>query len=218
MTIQVFSPKWFFHDTLSIEDQETTKKLFSDFLNNDDNFSKPKGWNCAVKSSWGHENNTMSLWHSWLKCIKPTMDKFVGEVGTKVDVDITMQNSWANKYQPQDYQETHDHSDSDGTNISMVYFYKLADESDSGFRFYNNEFSHIRILGIDQVLNTPDEQLTIPKVKDGDILMFPSHYLHFVSPHKGTEERITFSANFKITPVPVDKQSTKATGKDMDIL
>ena len=37
MTIKVFSPKWFFQDQLSIEDQETTKELFSDFLNNDDN-------------------------------------------------------------------------------------------------------------------------------------------------------------------------------------
>ena len=98
MTIQVFSPKWFFQDQLSIEDQETTKELFSDFLNNDDNFLNPKGWNCAVKTSWGHDNNTYELWQSWLKCIKPTMDRFVQHVGTKCDVYIIMDNSWANKY------------------------------------------------------------------------------------------------------------------------
>ena len=90
MTIKVFSPKWFFHDQLSTEDQETTKEIFSDFLNNDDNFLNPKGWNCAVKTSWGHDNNTYELWQSWLKCIKPTMDRFVQHVGTKCDVDITM--------------------------------------------------------------------------------------------------------------------------------
>ena len=63
MTIQVFSPKWFFHDQLSIEDQQKTRELFSDFVNNDDNFQQPKGWNCNVKSSWHHENNTKELWH-----------------------------------------------------------------------------------------------------------------------------------------------------------
>ena len=68
-----------------------------------------------------------------------------------------MENGWANKYEAGDYQEIHDHSDADGTNISMVYFYQLADETDSGFRFYNQEHSTIKLLGIDDVLNTPDE-------------------------------------------------------------
>ena len=217
MTIQVFSPKWFFQDQLSTEDQQKTRELFSDFVNNDDNFGQPRGWSCNVKSSWGRENNTKELWHSWLKNLKPTMDRFVEVVGTKCDVDIIMDNSWANKYDIGDYQEVHDHSDSMRTNISMVYFYDI-DDDDVGFRFYNREHSTIKLLGIDEVLNTPDEQLTIPKVKDGDILMFPSHYLHLVSPHKGSKTRITFSANFKIKPVPVEEVSTNRHGKDMDIL
>ncbi|AGN12108.1 2OG-Fe(II) oxygenase [Prochlorococcus phage P-SSM3] len=217
MTIQVFSPKWFFHDQLSTEDQQKTRELFSDFVNNDDNFQQPKGWNCNVKSSWHHENNTKELWHSWLKHLKPTMDRFVEVVGTKCDVDIIMDNSWANKYDIGDYQEVHDHSDSMRTNISMVYFYDI-DDDDEGFRFYNQEHSTIKLLGIDEVLNTPDEQLTIPKVKTGDVLMFPSHYLHLVTPYKGTNTRITFSANFTIAPVPVEEVSTNRPGKDMDLL
>ena len=216
MTIKVFSPKWFFQDGLSQEDQKKTEELFRDFLNNDKNFRQPRGWNCSVKTSWGHDDN--KLWQKWLPCIKPTMDRFIQHVGTKVDVDITMTNSWANKYKAGDYQEIHDHSDPDGTNISMVYFYQLADETDSGFRFFNQEHSTIKLLGIDSVLNTPDEQLTIPKIQNGDILMFPSHYQHLVSPHRGTGTRITFSANFKISPVPVQKESTTRPGKDMDIL
>ena len=218
MTIQVFSPKWFFHDALSENNQRKTKELFGDFLNNEDNFLTPSGWNCAVKTTWGHENNTRELWHQWLECIKPSMDRFIEQAGAKTDLDISMENTWANKSKVGDYQEIHDHSDPSGTNMSMVYFYQMSSKDDSGFRFYNQEFSTIRLLGIDGVLNTPDEQLTCPKVSNGDILIFPSHYLHLVSPHKGTKERITFSANFKITPVPVDKQSTTATGKDMDIL
>ena len=110
MTIKVFSPKWFFHDQLSIEDQQKTRELFSDFVNNDDNFGQPRGWSCNVKSSWGRENNTKELWHSWLKNLNPTMDRFVEVVGTKCDVDIIMDNSWANKYDIGDYQEVHDHS------------------------------------------------------------------------------------------------------------
>ena len=74
------------------------------------------------------------------------------------------------------------------------------------------------MLGIDDVLNTPDEELTIPKVKDVYILMFASLYLHLVSPHRGSKTRITFSANFKIKPVPVEEVSTNRHGKDMDRL
>ena len=217
MTVQVFSPKWFFHDRLSEEDQQETKEMFSDFLNNEDNFQQPKGWSCNIRTSWMHENNTKELWNGWLKNLKPTMDRFVAEVGTKCDVDIIMDNSWANKYDIGNYQEVHDHSDSMRTNISMVYFYEI-DEDDVGFRFYNKEHSTIRLLGIDEVLNTPDEQLTIPKVKKGDVLMFPSHYLHLVTPYKGSKTRITFSANFTIRPVTEDKESTNRPGKDMDIL
>ena len=217
MTVQVFSPKWFFHDRLSEEDQQETKEMFSDFLNNEDNFQQPKGWSCNIRTSWMHENNTKELWNGWLKNLKPTMDRFVAEVGTKCDVDIIMDNSWANKYDIGNYQEVHDHSDSMRTNISKVYFYEI-DEDDVGFRFYNKEHSTIRLLGIDEVLNTPDEQLTIPKVKKGDVLMFPSNYLHLVTPYKGTNTRITFSANFTIRPVTEDKESTNRPGKDMDIL
>ena len=217
MTVQVFSPKWFFHDRLSEEDQQETKEMFSDFLNNEDNFQQPKGWSCNIRTSWMHENNTKELWNGWLKNLKPTMDRFVAEVGTKCDVDIIMDNSWANKYDIGNYQEVHDHSDSMRTNISMVYFYEI-DEDDVGFRFYNKEHSTIRLLGIDEVVNTPDEQLTIPKGKKGDVLMFPSHYLHLVTPYKGTNTRITFSANFTIRPVTEDKESTNRPGKDMDIL
>ena len=217
MTVQVFSPKWFFHDRLSEEDQQETKEMFSDSLNNEDNFQQPKGWSCNIRTSWMHENNTKELWNGWLKNLKPTMDRFVAEVGTKCDVDIIMDNRWANKYDIGNYQEVHDHSDSMRTNISMVYFYEI-DEDDVGFRFYNKEHSTIRLLGIDEVLNTPDEQLTIPKVKKGDVLMFPSHYLHLVTPYKGTNTRITFSANFTIRPVTEDKESTNRPGKDMDIL
>ena len=217
MTVQVFSPIWFFHARLSEEDQQETKEMFSDFLNNEDNFQQPKGWSCNIRTSWMHENNTKELWNGWLKNLKPTMDRFVAEVGTKCDVDIIMDNSWANKYDIGNYQEVHDHSDSMRTNISMVYFYEI-DEDDVGFRFYNKEHSTIRLLGIDEVLNTPDEQLTIPKVKKGDVLMFPSHYLHLVTPYKGTNTRITFSSNFTIRPVTEDKESTNRPGKDMDIL
>ena len=44
------------------------------------------------------------------------------------------------------------------------------------------------------------EMVTKPKVSQGDVLFFPSHYPHLVSPHRGTRERITFSANFKVIP------------------
>ena len=42
--------------------------------------------------------------------------------------------------------------------------------------------------------------MTVPDVKQGDVIIFPSHYLHLVSPHRGTKTRITISANFNLVP------------------
>jgi len=107
-------------------------------------------------------------------------------------------NAWVNKYNPGDSQETHDHCDPTN-NLSMVYFHTLNDDDGCVFKFVNNEHGHLTSQGLG-VLNTPSQPMTVPDVKQGDVIIFPSHYLHLVSPHRGTKTRITISANFNLVP------------------
>ena len=37
-----------------------------------------------------------------------------------------------------------------------------------------------------------------PKIESGDIIFFPGHMLHGVTPHESDEVRITMSANFDL--------------------
>ena len=37
-----------------------------------------------------------------------------------------------------------------------------------------------------------------PKIKSGDIILFPGHMFHGVTPHESDEVRITMSANFDL--------------------
>ena len=80
----------------------------------------------------------------------------------------------------------------------MVYFYKEFDET--LFRFYNNEDSKYKSCGLKEVLSIPSSNTIVPKVAQGDIIIFPSFYPHYVCPNPYHEERITFSANFLVTP------------------
>ena len=201
MTVQVFCPKWYFQTRLSDEAIEQTKELFDEFLNNDDHFHQPPSWSCNVQSSWQKMNESDGPWTEWLNILQPVWNEFMDEVGVMQNVEIAPSNAWANKYNPGDSQETHDHC-TPTSNLSMVYFHTLNDDDGCEFMFYNVEHAAYQMQGLSDTLKAPTMQTTKPDVKVGDIIIFPSHYHHLVSPHRGTKTRITFSLNFQVYPVP----------------
>lgn len=196
---QLFCPKWYFHSSLSTKDQHITQKLFEDLISDDEHFHQPKTWNCNVQSSWEKLPKPDGPWDEWISIINPIWGEFIETIGTHCNIDIIFRDAWINKYNSGDSQEMHDHCDSQ-CNLSMVYFHTLNDDDGCQFQFCNTEHSSYQMQGLD-VLKIPVFPLTIPKISQGDILIFPSHYYHLVSPHKGTKTRITFSLNFEITPI-----------------
>ena len=210
MTLQVFCPKWYFQTRLSDEAIEQTKELFDEFLNNNDHFHQPPSWSCNVQSSWQKMDESDGPWTEWLNILKPVWNEFMDEVGVMQNVEIAPNNAWANKYNPGDSQETHDHC-TPSSNLSMVYFHTLNDDDGCVFKFVNTEHGHLTSQGLN-VLNTPSQPMTVPDVKQGDVIIFPSHYLHLVSPHRGTKTRITISANFNL--VPAQKPAQDAGQED----
>jgi len=200
MTLQVFCPKWYFQTTLGEEQQQKTVDMFSKLLSNDNNFHQPPAWNCNVQSSWQKMPQGGEPWTSWLDMLQPVWDEFIDNVGAACDIEILPQNAWANRYHPGDSQEVHDHC-TPTSNLSMVYFHTLNDDDGCEFMFYNTEHSAYQMQGLSDTIKSPTQQTTKPSVQQGDILIFPSHYHHLVSPHRGTKTRITFSLNFQVAPV-----------------
>ena len=209
----MFCPQWYYTGTVSEENQQRIAELFDDFVSNDDNFSESPDWNCPSLTTIHNEANGQAPWSEWLECIRDHIDSFLEETQPTKDIQIIPQEAWANKYKAGHFQEYHDHAVAN-CNISMVYFYKEFDET--LFRFYNNEDSKYKSSGLKEVLSIPSSNTVTPKVTQGDIIIFPSFYPHYVCPNPYHEERITFSANFLVTvqqPAqgsPTDSQSMQS--------
>ena len=66
------------------------------------------------------------------------------------------------------------------------------------------------------MFDIPTAATITPTVQQGDIIIFPAHYPHLVSPNKSEFERIPFSANFDV--VPARNVSTTKHCKYLDLI
>ena len=102
-----------------------------------------------------------------------------------------MHNPWLNYYKRGSFQEVHDHV---GNDMSCVFFVNSGEEFSEFFFYDRNSTS----------LSKPMKSLVnyqnISKVEyeAGDIIFFPGHMLHGVTPHKSDIVRKTFSVNFNL--------------------
>ena len=102
--------------------------------------------------------------------------------------NFTIYNPWINLYKFGQHQEVHDHC---GSDLSSVFFMNDGDE----FFFYDRNSTNLtnpikKFIGYKNVYGI--------EAKAGDIMFFPSHMLHGVSPIKNDATRITMSVNFDI--------------------
>ena len=196
-TLETFAPSWYYHEVLKSTEIVGINETFSKYINDESNFSQPPAWNCNVQTSYGCDNGTPQ-WTFFMDTIKPYLEDFLEKVQCNA-VEVLPQEAWVNKYNPGDSQEAHDHC-TPNTNLSMVYFHRLNADDNCDFKFFNRDHSYYRVQGLSDIIALPFEQTTTPAVRQGSIIFFPSHYPHLVSPHRGTQTRITFSANFYIVP------------------
>ena len=100
---------------------------------------------------------------------------------------------WKNTYHRYYHQEVHDHQ---GYELSFVIFLTDFHKDDARFYFINERTRLTAELWGDVSGLMPD---SLPvEGKKGDIVFFPSHMLHGVSPHKSDNPRITVSGNITI--------------------
>jgi uncharacterized protein (TIGR02466 family) len=97
---------------------------------------------------------------------------------------------WYNAYKNGQYQHKHKHSNGNNNFFSGVYYIQFDENEHSPTRFYNPYFE----IDFDKIENHPFFVYK-PKIKENDLLIFPSDVGHDVSHQYSSKLRITISFN-----------------------
>jgi len=146
-----------------------------------------------VQLSWANLCNVKTLGlHSkkYLPLIQPSLEIFFSDLNLP-QVKYYMWDPWMNHYSRGGFQELHDHPKHE----FVCVFFPNVGEDFGKFYFYDR--NHIQVSNTWKDLTNFSERW-IPDVKPGDIMFFPGHILHAVSPHNSDVVRKSFSANFNL--------------------
>ena len=126
--------------------------------------------------------------------LKPYVIEVLSEVIDEgIPYAFSIDEVWKNTYHRYYHQEQHDHQ---GYELSFVIFTRDSEENDAKFYFVNERNRLTTELWKNVCSLMPD---SIPiEGKKGDIVFFPSHMLHGVSPHQSDTPRVTVSGNITI--------------------
>ena len=126
--------------------------------------------------------------------LKPYVIEVLSEVIDEgIPYGFSIDEVWKNTYHRYYHQKQHDHQ---GYELSFVIFMNDYQENDAKFYFVN-ERTRLTAESWGDVSALMSDSLPI-EGKKGDIVFFPSHMLHGVSPHKSDTPRVTISGNISI--------------------
>ena len=122
-------------------------------------------------------------------------DSIIESVAEIIDVRYaySLNEVWKNTYHRYYHQESHSHPNSE---LSFVIFMNDYSENDAKFYFLNerNRVTSTTWLSLSEGM----EDSIYVEPKKGDILFFPSHMIHGVTPHQSDIPRITISGNISL--------------------
>ena len=127
--------------------------------------------------------------------LAPSIKLFSQHIHSKKSLGLL--GIWKNTYNKGGFQEIHDHVDYH-THVSGCIFLEDQIKDSSKFYFFNRHSLELTIwkeVMDDEIYRTA----YYPNPKAGDIIFFPSHLLHGVTPHKLRKPRTTISFNLKFT-------------------
>ena len=90
---------------------------------------------------------------------------------------------WLNKYDDNDYQESHTHP----SDFSFIIYYKV----DKSYTIFNNPVKNLLEMRDSKIFDKHCK----PKLEQGDLIIFPSYLEHWVKPNSNN---ITIAGNIKI--------------------
>ena len=127
--------------------------------------------------------------------------KYVSSVFDK-PVSFSLEDMWFNCYGDGEYQEEHNHINSSPfqppVHFSCIHYLKYDEEEHVSTTFHD-PISALRSHSFEMESNYYKESWT-PKVKEGDLLIFPSYLSHHVPKSKPTPDnpRITIAFNLRV--------------------
>ncbi len=124
----------------------------------------------------------------------PSIEVFSQRIAAKRSIRLI--DIWKNTYDKDGFQEVHDHLDQD-VHISGCIFLEDQTKDTSKFYFFNRHNVELAVLKAAVNHNGMLSNKWYPNIKAGDIILFPSHVLHGVSPHNSSKTRTTISFNLR---------------------
>ena len=153
---------------------------------------------------WGDECLSEKVYlklTGFTEILKPSIIEVLSEIMDEdVPYGFAVEEVWKNTYRRYYHQEQHDHQ---GYELSFVIFLNDFQEDDARFYFVNERTRVCSDIWGDLSSMCPDTMGIEPD--KGDIVFFPSHMLHGVSPHKSDNPRITVSGNITIKDLRVEE-------------
>jgi len=160
----------------------------------------PNGWDTkSIYTTYDQDNLNLEIFPKEFvaEYYFPTLLNFFDK-----EVEFAINEIWFNYYIDGEYQEVHTHlsQNSLGANsqYSCIHFISYDDELHQPVKFVDPNES-LRCLSFAMDSENYDSQYA-PKIREGDLIMFPSYLQHFVPPSDPTpnKPRITVSMNIEI--------------------
>ena len=130
---------------------------------------------CSDRSNYRNYSN------DFLSIFKDELEEFGQELKLE---SFKIEDVWTVEYHTGQYHSIHTHGNG---NLSAVLYFDQDEIEHSSTHF---------VVGTDYITNTTE--IVSPLVKEGEIIIFPSHILHFTTPNnsKKTRRIISFDITF----------------------
>ena len=133
-----------------------------------------------------------------------SLKEYVDSVYSMSNVDVYITQSWANYTKPNQYHHRHHHPNSF---ISGVYYVNAKYKEDM-IKFYKDKTPAFHVAATHP--NNYNSQDVAILVETGDLILFPSDFMHEVPPTTSEEVRISISFNTFLRGYIGDEQSSTA--------
>lgn len=196
MTVNAYFPTLIYHSNLADSIDNTILKKSAYILKNKVVGLKSE-WRCDTFNTFDCDHsidsvNDIELTNLLNVSINHVI-QFAKEFGME-QYKISCSHYWFNISQPGNYQEYHQHTDS---HFSAVYYVQAA--ANSGDLVFKSFESMFDMFPIPSNLKIPATFKTYGYTPiNSNLIIFRSHLLHMVEKNISTEDRISFSMNFRI--------------------
>lgn len=182
-----------------VRDHEKVKQAFLPYLEDPTFFSKSWALSHNCISTLNSDKNEELPWQVWFDAISPNLHEMIEQYAPRHPIMLDVMEQWANIYYKNGFQEIHEHI-AEGRSFSCSYFIEKPQGEDVGGEliFDNAAMSLQRACDLPQTFHTMEDNLFIPSVSEGTLVVFPSWVKHFTNPNLSDERRSTISANFRI--------------------